>query len=368
MSKITKYVGLDVHKDSISIAVAEEGRSEPRFLKRIPSCGSRLLRVLRTLGPLEGLHCAYEAGPTGYGLYRLLVGKSVRCEVVAPSEIPARKGKRVKTDRIDAVALAHHLRAGNLVPIRVPDEAVEAIRDLVRARADTKEVEKAAKHRLSKFLLRHGRRYPGRTNWTNMHLDWIRSQSFEHEAQEHVLREYLSGVERAREQVDRLGDALARLVESSELASLVKALQAMRGIQLLTAASIAFELIDLKRFASAPKLMGYLGLVPSEDSSGERRRQGSITKAGNKHIRRLLTEAAWNCRHKPKRTIHLRKRQEGVSQEVQDIAWKAQERMHHRYRALCARGKNHQCVITAMARELAGFIWAVGQQERLLAA
>ena len=201
-----------------------------------------------------------------------------------------------------------------------------------------------------------------------MHLDWIRRQTFEHEAQECVLREYLHAVERAREQVERFGDALARLVKDSDLAPLVQALQAMRGIQLLTAASIAFELIDLKRFASAPKLMGYLGLVPSEDSTGGRRSQGAITKAGNKHIRRLLTEAAWNNRHKPKRTIHLRKRQEGVSQEVCDIAWKAQERLHHRYRSLSARGKKHQCVITAMARELAGFIWAVGQQERLLAA
>lgn len=368
MSKIAKYVGLDVHKDSISIAVAEEGRSEPRFLKRIPNDGTRLLRVLKSLGPLDELHCAYEAGPTGYGLYRLLRSKGVRCSVVAPSEIPSRRGRHVKTDRIDACGLAHYLRSGSLVPIRVPNEAVEAMRDLVRARADTKEVEKAAKHRLSKFLLRHDRRYPGKTNWTNMHLDWIRGQSFEHLAQEHVLREYLLAVERAGEQIERLGDALARLVETSALFPLVKALQAMRGIKLLTAASIAYELIDLKRFVSAPKLMGYLGLAPSEDSSGDRRRQGSITKAGNKHIRRLLTEAAWNCRHKPKSTIHLRKRQEGVSQEVRDIAWKAQERLHHRYRSLSARGKKHQCVITAMARELAGFIWAVGQQERLLAA
>ena len=185
------------------------------------------------------------------------------------------------------------------MPVRVPDEAVEAMRDLVRARADTKEVEKAAKHRLGKFLLRHDRRYPGRTNWTNTHLDWIRTQSFEHQAQEHVLREYLTALERASEQVKRLADAIAELVHTSELAPLVKALQAMRGVQLLTAASIAFELIDLKRFATAPKLMGFLGLVPSEHSSGESRKQGAITKAGNKHIRRLLVEAAWNNRHKP---------------------------------------------------------------------
>jgi transposase len=368
MSKITKYVGLDVHKDSISIAIAEEGRSEPQFLKRIPGCNTRLLRILKTLGPLESLHCAYEAGPTGYGLHRLLTTKGVRCEVIAPSEIPLKKGKRVKTDRIDSISLAHHLRAGNLVPVRVPDEEVEAMRDLVRARDDFKIVEKSAKHRLSKFLLRHGRNYSGRTNWTKVHKDWIREQDFAHDAQQCVLREYLRAVEQAGDQLDRLGDVLARLVEGCKLAPLIKALQAMRGIQLLTASSIAFELIDLKRFPTAPKLMSYLGLVPSEDSSGGRRRQGSITKAGNKRIRSLLTEAAWNSRHKPKRTSYLLKRQEGVSPEVTDIAWKAQERLHHRYKALSARGKTHQCVITAMARELVGFIWAIGQQERLLAA
>ncbi|MDA1264297.1 MAG: transposase [Planctomycetota bacterium] len=189
MSKIAKCVGLDVHKDSISIAVAEEGRSEARFLKRIPYDGSRLLRVLGTLGALGDVHCAYEAGPTGYGLHRLLTAKGVRCEVVAPSEIPQpKRGKRVKTDRIDAIGLAHHLRSGNLTPVRVPNEDIEAMRDLVRAREDAKEVEKAAKHRLSKFLLRHELRYSGATNWTKMHLEWIRSQRFAHEAQEHVLR------------------------------------------------------------------------------------------------------------------------------------------------------------------------------------
>ena len=229
MSTISKYVGLDSHKDSISVAVGEPNRSEPRFLKRIPNSGSRLLRILKTLGPLDSLQCAYEAGPTGYGLYRFLRSKGVDCVVVAPSEIPQPKGRRVKTDRIDAISLAHHLRSGNLTPVRVPDEDVEAMRDLVRARGDAKEVEKAAKHRLSKFLLRQDRRYPGKTNWTNMHLDWIRQQSFEHEAQECVLREYLQATERAKEQVERLGDAIARLVEESSLAPLVKALQAMRS-------------------------------------------------------------------------------------------------------------------------------------------
>jgi transposase len=369
MSNVTKYVGLDVHKDSISIAVAEEGRSEARYLKRIRYDGSRLLRVLRTLGKPENLHCAYEAGPTGYGLYRLLSKKGVRCEVIAPSEVPrAKGGKRVKTDRIDAIALAHHLRSGNLTPVHVPTEEIEAMRDLVRAREDTKAVVTAAMQRLGKFLLRHDRQFSGRTNWTKAHFEWIRAQRFAHDAQEHVLREYLSHLESAREQEKRLTDAIARLVETSELAPLVKALQGLRGVALLTATSVAFELIDLKRFSTAPKLMGYLGLVPSEHSSGESRRQGSITKAGNRRVRRLLTEAGWNNRHRPKLSSVLRKRQEGLSPEVKAIAWKAQERLHHRYRTLAGRKKKHQCLITALARELAGFIWSIGQQERLLAA
>lgn len=367
MSKITKYVGLDVHKDSISIAVAEGGRSEPRFLKRIPNDTARLLRVLRTLGDLSTIHCAYEAGPTGYGLHRQLTSKGVKCDVIAPSEMPQKKGKRVKTDRLDAMAIAHHLRSGNLVPICVPDEEIEAMRDLTRGREDAKLLEKSAKHRLSKFLLRQGRRYGGKTTWTNTHLDWIRKQAFAHEAQDLMLREYLTTLEQARAQVARLTDAVERLAKTSRLAPLVAAFRAMRGIDTITATGIAFELVDLKRFPSAPKLMGYLGLVPSEYSSGSSRSQGGITKSGNKRVRRLLVEAAHNNRFSPMKTIRLRKRQEGVSPEVIDISWRAQERLHHRFRTLTMRGKEKKCIVAAMARELAGFIWSIGQQEHLLA-
>ncbi len=367
MSKIDKYVGLDVHKDSISIAVAEAGRSEPRFLKRIPNSGARLLAILRMLGHESSLHCAYEAGPTGYGLHRFLTAKGVKCDVIAPSEMPQKKGKRVKTDRLDAMALAHHLRSGNLVPICVPDEEIEAMRDLTRGREDAKEVEKSAKHRLSKFLLRQGRRYSGKTAWTNMHLDWIRKQSFSHEAQDLVLREYLTSLERARAQVARLTDAIERLAKASSLAPLVAAFRGVRGIDTITAAGLAFELIDLERFPTAPKLMGYLGLVPSEYSSGGSRSQGGITKSGNKRVRRLLVEAAHNNRFQPKVTASLRKRQEGLSPEVIDLAWQTQERLHHRFCTLSARGKPRQCVVTAMARELAGFIWNIGRQQHLLA-
>jgi len=367
MSKIRKYVGLDVHKDSISIAVAEEGRAEPRFLKKIPNDHTRLLRVLKSLGDLKEIHCAYEAGPTGYGLHRFLSSKGVRCDVIAPSEMPQKKGKRVKTDRLDAIALAHHLRSGNLTPICVPDEEIEAMRDLTRGREDAKLVEISAKHRLSKFLLRQGRRYPGKTAWTNTHLDWIRKQTFGHEAQNLVLREYLTSLERARDQVARMTDALERFAKETQLAPLVAAFRAVRGIDTITATSLAFELIDLKRFPTAPKLMGYLGLVPSEYSSGGSRSQGGITKSGNRRVRRLLIEAAHNNRFPPRRTIRLRKRQEGVSPEVIDISWRAQERLHHRFRTLTMRGKEKKCIVAAMARELAGFIWSIGQQEHLLA-
>ena len=265
------------------------------------------------------------------------------------------------------MGLAHHLRSGNLVPICVPDEEIEAMRDLSRGREDAKIVEKSAKHRLSKFLLRQDLRYSGKTAWTKTHLDWIRKQTFAHEAQDLVLREYLTSLERAGDQVARMTDALERFSKTTRLAPLVAALRAMRGVDTITAAGIAFELIDLKRFPTAPKLMGYLGLVPSENSSGGSRSQGGITKSGNKRLRRLLVEAAHNNRFSPKVTARLRKRQEGISPEVIDIAWRAQERLHHRFRTLSARGKRPQCIVTAMARELAGFIWSIGQQEHLLA-
>jgi len=367
MSKIRKYVGLDVHKDSISIAVAEEGREAPRFLKRIPNDTTRLMRVLRSLGDAGEIHCAYEAGPTGYGLQRALSSKGVKCDVIAPSEIPRKNGKRVKTDRLDAIGIAHHLRSGNLTPICIPDEEVEAMRDLTRGREDAKLAEKGAKHRLSKFLLRQGRRYPGKTYWTNMHLDWVRKQSFGHEAQDLVLREYLTSLERARSQVARMTDAIERFAKETKLAPLIAAFRAFRGIDTVTATALAFELIDLKRFLTAPKLMGYLGIVPSEHSSGETCSKGGITKSGNTRVRCLLIEAAHNNLFPPKVTQRLRKRQEGVSPEVIEIAWRAQERLYHRFQTLSRRGKNKKCIVTAMARELVGFIWSVGQQEHLLA-
>lgn len=364
MHQPIRFVGLDVHADTITAAVAEEGCGESRHLGRFPNDLTRLLEALDRLGERGALRCAYEAGPTGYGLQRALSEAGIDCVVIAPSKTPRGSGERVKTDRRDAARLAHFLRSGDLVEIRVPDEACEAMRDLLRAREGAKRAQLRARHQLSKFLLRHGRRF-GKGHWTNLHHEWIAKQRFEHPAQEGVLVESLQAVREQSARIERYDRLLAELVPQTEQAKLIQALQAFRGIQLLTAASIAFELGDLRRFPSAKKLMGYLGTTPSEDSSGERVRRGTITKAGNTGLRRLLVESSWSYRHRPCESYRLRKRAEGVAPGVRAIAWKAQVRLNGRYKRMLARGKTKQKMLVAVARELAGFIWAVGQEEQL---
>jgi len=366
MHNPTRFVGLDVHSKTVAIAVAEEGREPARLLKQVPNDLSRILKALDRLGPREALRCAYEAGPTGYGLQRALSAAGIDCIVIAPSKMPKAAGDRVKTDKKDAVRLAHFLRSGDLVAIHVPDEACEAMRDLLRAREDAKRAQLRARHQLSKYLLRHGRRWP-KSNWTRDHHEWIERQNFEHPAQNRALQEYLHTVNEATARIDRYDALLAELVPSTEQAALIEALQAFRGIQLLTAASIAYELGDLRRFRAAKKLMSFVGLVPSEDSSGDRVRRGSITKAGNGALRRLLIEAAWSYRHAPREAYRLKKRAEGVAPGVRVIAWKAQVRLNKRYRRLVARGKPKQKTLVAVARELAGFLWDAARQEVLLA-
>lgn len=367
MEKV-RYVGLDVHKDSIVIAVADAGRSEPGVLASIANDRAQLLKRLRRLGPLGSLHCCYEAGPTGFGLCRDLVSAGIACDVVAPGLVPVQTGTRVKTDRRDAVRLARFLRSGDLTAIHVPDEATEAMRDLERARDDAKKAERVSRHQLSKFLLRQGRIYPGKTAWKTPHLKWLRAQHFSEEAQERVLADYLHTLEEATARVERLSKDLADLCERWSQAPWVKALQALRGVKLITAVIIAAELGDLRRFARASQLMAFLGLVPSEHSSGEEQHRGRITRTGNRHVRRVLTEAAWAYRHRPKRGRDLVARSRGASPAVQRIAWKAQHRLHSRYVKLMGRGKNKQQTVIAVARELAGFIWAMGQEPELLAA
>jgi len=366
MSDSTRYVGLDVHAKTIAIAVAEGGRDEAKFLSTTANDFTRLLKVLDRLGPREQLHCAYEAGPTGYGLQRELAKVGVRCDVIAPSKMPKASGDRVKTDRKDAMRLAHYLRSGDLVAIYVPDEACEAMRDLLRSREDAKRAQLRARHQLLKFLLRQGRRWP-KSNWTIGHIEWIEQQSFEHPAQARVLQEYLHAVNECTARITRFDKLLAELVPETEQAELIGAPQAFRGIQLLTAASIALELGDVRRFRSPKKLMSYLGLTPSEDSSGERVRRGGITKAGNSGLRRLLVEASWAYRHAPREAYRLKKRAEGVAPGVRKIAFDAQVRLHGRYKHMLARGKSKQLTLTAVARELAGFIWAAAHEEILMA-
>jgi transposase len=358
-----RFVGLDVHADSIAIAVAEPGRGEPAGLATIPNDTAVLLKRLRKLGHVK---CCYEAGPTGFGLQRDLKAAGIDCILVAPSLVPMKAGDRVKTDRRDAAKLARFLRSGDLTEVYVPDAATEAMRDLERARDAAKRAERTARHQLGKFLLRHGRRYPGKTAWTQAHLAWIRVQRFEHEAQQRVLNDYLKAVEDDGERVARHTESIVELVESWSLRPLVKALQALRGVNVLTATVLAAELGDLARFQTAPQLMGYLGLVPSEHSSGETRQQGRITRAGNGHARRILVEAAWAYRFRASKSPAIRERSKGVAAEVERIAWRAQERLCAKYRKLTARGKNKNRVVVAIARELAGFVWAIARQPKLL--
>jgi len=366
MGKI-RFVGLDVHKESIVIGVAEEGGGEPSVVASIGHEMKGLFKQLRRLGDQAELRVCYEAGPTGFGLARNLRQEGIDCRVIAPSLVPKQAGDRVKTDRRDAMKLARFLRSNDLTEVQIPDVETESVRDLERARNGAKKAERVARHQLGKFLLRQGRRYSGKS-WTKTHLEWIRTQTFEHEAHHRVLADYVMTVERATERVRQLTADLAAVVISWTRQPVVKALQSLRGIDFLSAVILVAELGDLNRFGSAPKLMAYLGLVPSEHSSGESRRQGRITRTGNTHARRVLVESAWSYRFGPRMSAAIKKRNEGLSPRVQDIAWKAQQRLCGRYKKLSGRGKNRQRVVTAIARELAGFVWSIAREQTLLAA
>ena len=293
-----RFVGLDVHKDSVAIAVADSTGGEPGQLAVVPNDTAALIKRLCKLAPKRQLRCCYEAGPTGYGLCRDLRAAKIRCTVVAPSLVPRAPGERIKTDRRDAVKLARFLRSDDLTEVVLPDSSTEAMRDLERAREDAKNAERVVRHQLQKFLLRHGRRYPEKTSWTQAHLRWIESQHFEHEAQKRVLTDALRAVHLATARIEQLDKDIAELVESWSMKPLVDGLQALRGIQLLTAVTIAAEVGNLRRFERAPRFMAYVGAVPGERSSGERRHRTGITKTGNAHLRRVLVEAAWCNRFK----------------------------------------------------------------------
>lgn len=362
MSKV-RFIGLDVHADTIAVAVAMPG-GEVRSVGVIANRPESIRKLMKKLGPPESLRACYEAGPTGYVIYWQLTALGVRCEVVAPTLVPTKAGDRVKTDRRDAEKLARSYRAGDLTAVWVPDAAHEALRDLVRAREAAKKDQLRARHRLGKFLLRHGRRPPtGLTSWTQRYLAWIKTAvRFEQPAQEATLLDYLHEVEHVADRLERLERTIDEVVRTapSHMRAVIDALQALRGIALISAVTIVAEVGALSRFERAPQLMGYCGLGAREDSSGSRTRRGGITKTGNAHLRRIVIEAAWAYRHRPAVGSALRKRQATVSEEVKAIAWKAQLRLHGRYRKLLGRGKCQPQVVTAIGRELLGFIWALG--------
>jgi transposase len=358
------FVGLDTSKLKISVAVAAGGRNgEVRFFGDISAEPASVVSMVAKLAKRGNrLHFCYEAGPTGYELYRQIVGLGHHCEVVAPSLIPKRPGERVKTNRRDAISLARLHRAGELTSVWVPDETHEALRDLVRAREVANDAVKKARQHLQAFLLRHGRIYSGRGSWTRAHSRWLATQSFTHPAHHIVLAEYIQAIEDATVRLDRLTEQVAAAMASWSMAPVVEAYQAMRGVALITAVTFVVEIGDVRRFETAPQLMAYLGLVPSESSTGERVRRGRITKAGNVRARRALIEGAWTYRYPARVSRRIEARLDGLPRSVREIAWKAQIRLCARYRKLIIAGKTKTVAVTAIAREMAAFLWAIGQE------
>ena len=362
------YIGLDVHKESIDVALAPEGQGEVRSYGKILGDLEAVDKVIRKLGAERGrLNIVYEAGPCGYALYRHLTKKGIKCSVVAPSMIPKRSGDRIKTDRRDAVNLARLHRAGELKAVFVPGEADEAIRDVSRSREDAVVACRRTRQQLGALLLRQNIRYTGAKAWTQAHQRWLGRLSMPMPVQQVVFQEYLNAVEEAHERVERITEQLKEAATTWRMAPVVEALQALRGVSVVAAASILSELGDLSRFDDPRSLMAFVGLVPSQYSSGPRQRLGAITKTGNSHARRMLVEAAWAYRFPARVSRGLRDRQETVSQKVREIAWKAQVRLCTKYRRLAAKGKIKQVITTAIARELLGFMWAISKEVKPLA-
>jgi transposase len=368
MSKNTRYVGLDVHKDTISVAVAEPGRAgEVRYHGVIANNEPAIRKLVKKLGPAEELRCCYEAGPCGYVLYWLLTKLGVDCMVVAPSLIPERAGDRVKTDRRDAEKLARLHRSGELVGVWVPDPAHEALRDLVRLRESAVKNRLRVRQQLSKFLLRRGRTKPKEwTSWTRKHVEWISQQKFEHVSDEVIHADLLYEVQHADGRIERLEQAIDEAMTRvpAEQQELVAALATLRGVARLTAITLVAEVGCFSRFETAGALMSYCGMVPSEHSTGgpAKARRGGITKTGNAHLRRILGEASWHYAKRPRPSRKLARRQQGASPKLLEISRKAEARLSSRFMRLTLKGKPRPKAAMAMARELVGFVWAIGVQ------
>lgn len=367
MNRKILYVGLDVHKNTTDVAIAtDRSNGKVRSYGKIASSLDALNKLIKKL-QVDGkqLRFVYEAGPCGYQIYRHLDTKGIACSVVAPSMVPRRSGDRIKTDRRDAINLVRLFRAGELTSIYVPAIEDEAIRDLIRCRDDMKRFERKARQRLLSFLLRHGHQYSGKKNWTKGFYNWLATVKFSHSAQQVTLQEYIDVTTECSERIKRITEQIQVHVEEWNRARFVKAYQALRGVSHIVATTVVSEIGDMRRFPTPKQLMAYLGLIPSEHSSGKSVRRGPITKTGNSHVRRALIEAAWTYKMPARISNTLLKRQQGLPKSVCDISWKAQTRLCARYRRLFARGKSKQTVVTAIARELSAFIWSIDKEIQL---
>ncbi|MEM6410156.1 MAG: IS110 family transposase [Pseudomonadota bacterium] len=361
----TLFVGLDVHKGSVSVAVAGDGRDGPvRFIGSVDNTPEAIAKMAARLAKnSEHLEFCYEAGPCGYGVYRQLREAGHACSVVAPSRIPRAPGDRIKTDRRDAQRLAVLHRSGDLTPVWVPDQTHEAMRDLVRARWDAMVQLITAKQQLLAFLLRHGRVYEsGKKYWTLRHRHWLSRQTFDEAAHRVVFQDYVEAVWAADERCKALVGRIKELLPAWSLGPTVEALRCVRGLDLISAVTFVASVGDLTRFDGPRQLMAYLGLTPSEHSSGAMVRRGRITKTGNREARRMLIEAAWCYRYPARVTQHKSDALVAQPRQIRELAWKAQERLCRRFARLIASGKKSVVVVTAIARELAGFLWAVCQE------
>jgi len=363
------FIGLDTHKEFSEVVTINDHRDDqPIMLGRINSTRqafTKLARRLQSKHPHSTLHFVYEAGPCGFWIYRLLTSLGHVCYVVAPSLIPKRPGERIKTDKRDAIKLARLMRANELSPIYVPESEDEAVRDLSRAREAACHDLKRAKHQLKSFLLRNFINYSGTANWGPKHRRWLAEIMLPHPAQQIVLQEMIHTLNERTQRLSHLDNELAHIVSQWRFYPVVKAIQAMRGISLIIGSGLICELGDLTRFDHPSKLMAYIGLVPSEHTSSDKRHLGSITKMGNSRARRLLVEGAHSYRFQPKVSIEMEKRQQGLPQSVKDIAWQAQLRLCRRYQRLMHRGKHRNVVVVATAREMVGYVWQIIQQTPL---